>query len=103
FDEEHGNLDVVVRAESNGDAMWASESTAGDVALLRVPVASFTRSAEEAPASAYTRLPTPAGYTFQNRFVGDWLLYGTGQGWSAGKTTVDGRAFAYRLPTGGSA
>jgi hypothetical protein len=26
-------------------------------------------------------LPRPEGYTFQNRFVGDYLLYGTGSGW----------------------
>ena len=32
-------------------------------------------------ASNYRRLPKPEGYTFQNRFVGDYLIYGTGSGW----------------------
>ena len=30
---------------------------------------------------SYRALPKPEGYTFQNRFVGDYLIYGTGSGW----------------------
>ena len=33
------------------------------------------------PASSYRKLPKPEGYTFQNRFVGNHLIYGTGSGW----------------------
>jgi hypothetical protein len=36
---------------------------------------------EIVPASSYRRLAKPEGYTFQNRFVGNYLIYGTGSGW----------------------
>ena len=54
---------------------------AGDVALMRVPLASFSDGSEAVPSSSYRKLTKPEGYTFQNRFVGDYLLYGTGSGW----------------------
>jgi hypothetical protein len=61
--------------------MWAAEVAEGDVALMRVPVMSFSDGSEAVPASSYRRLPKPEGYTFQNRFVQDYLIYGTGSGW----------------------
>lgn len=76
-----GHLNVLVRSASVGDGMWGAEVAAGDVALMRVPLDSITDGSEDAPASAYRRLPRPQGYTFQNRYVGDHLLYGTGSGW----------------------
>lgn len=80
-DDEH--LDVLLRADAAGDGMWSSEVSAGDVALLRVPLDAFSARPERTPASSYTRLPTPRGATLQNRFVGDFLLYGSGNGWGA--------------------
>jgi len=62
--------------------MWDAENTAGSVALLRIPIMSFSDGSEIAPAANYRRLPKPEGYTFQNRFVGNYLIYGTGSGWS---------------------
>ena len=38
------------------------------------------------PASSYRKLPKPEGYTFQNRFVGKHLIYGTGSGWGYPKS-----------------
>jgi hypothetical protein len=61
--------------------MWAAEVTDGDVALMRIPLASFSDGSETVPASSYRKLPKPEGYTFQNRFVGNHLIYGTGSGW----------------------
>lgn len=81
FLERDGFLNVLVRADSAGDAMWAAEATDGETALLRVPLKSFSDGDDAAPRSAYRALPKPQGYTFQNRFVGDHLLYGTGSGW----------------------
>ncbi|HZN07680.1 MAG TPA: beta-propeller domain-containing protein [Pyrinomonadaceae bacterium] len=78
-DDQH--LNVLVRSESAGDGMWAAEVAEGDVALMRVPVMSFSDGSEAVPASSYRRLPKPEGYTFQNRFVQDYLIYGTGSGW----------------------
>ncbi len=78
---EDGNLNVLVRADSVGDGMWGAEMAAGDVALMRVPLSSFSDGSQDVSAYNYRKLPKPSGYTFQNRFVGDYLLYGTGSGW----------------------
>lgn len=81
LESEDGNLNVLVRSNSAGDGMWRAEVAAGDVALMRVPLASFSDGNEAVPSSSYRALPKPEGYTFQNRFVGEYLLYGTGSGW----------------------
>ena len=44
---------------------------------------SFNDGSDSASSWDYHGLPKPSGYTFQNRFVGDYLLYGTGSGWGA--------------------
>lgn len=74
-------LNVLVRSDAAGDGMWSAEVAAGDVALMRAPVESFSDGNDVVPTSNYRKLPKPEGYTFQNRFVGDYLLYGTGSGW----------------------
>jgi hypothetical protein len=61
--------------------MWGAEVSSGDVALVRVPVNDFLEGVTTVPAERYTALPRPQGHTFQNRYVGDYLLYGTGSGW----------------------
>jgi hypothetical protein len=81
FHEADGSLNVVVRGQSRGDGMWAPELTAGDVALVRVPVSQFSASAPSLSPSQVRLLPKPEGHVFQNRFVGDHLLYGTGSSW----------------------
>ncbi|HEY6251221.1 MAG TPA: hypothetical protein VI685_14785 [Candidatus Angelobacter sp.] len=81
LESEDGHLNVLVRSESKGDGMWNSEVAQGDVALMRVALKTFSDGSETVPATSYQGLPKPAGYTFQNRFVGDYLLYGTGSGW----------------------
>jgi len=95
-----GHLNVVVRADAAGDGMWRAEVTAGDVALLRLPSSLFSADAKEADRSRYAGLPRPKGYVFQNRFVGDTLLYGTGSGWGRPEPGA-GKLYAYRI-TGGS-
>lgn len=78
-DDRH--LNVLVRSDGQGEQMWGSEFTAGDVALFRTPIESFSDGSQPAPSYRYRELPKPEGYTFQNRFVGDHILYGTGSGW----------------------
>jgi hypothetical protein len=55
--------------------------TYGDIALMRIPITSFSDGSDSVPAANYRRLPQPEGYGFQNRFVGNYLIYGTGTGW----------------------
>jgi hypothetical protein len=78
---EDQHLNVLVRSDGKGDGMWRAEMTQGDIALMRVPLASFSDGSQMAPATSYQQLPKPEGYTFQNRFVGDYLIYGTGSTW----------------------
>jgi hypothetical protein len=80
-EEPAGFLDVVVREDGYGDAMWNPEFTGGKMALIRTPLESFSDEPEMIPASDLTVIPSPSGYELQNRFVGDYLLYGTGSSW----------------------
>ena len=84
FREDAGDstLNVLVTAHSAGDAMWASQFASGAVALLRLPLGAFGDGQREAPRGDYRGLPTPKdAYSFQNRFVGDYVLYGVGNDW----------------------
>ncbi|MBX7079335.1 MAG: beta-propeller domain-containing protein [Nannocystaceae bacterium] len=83
FKEADGFLNVLVMADSAGDGMWGPEVSSQDVAMMRVPTAVFSEGVRTVNAAAYVDLPEPggAGYSFQNRFVGNHLLYGTGAGW----------------------
>jgi hypothetical protein len=83
LESEDKHLNVLVRSNSTGDGMWGAEVATGDVALMRLPLSSFNDGSQSASSWSYHPLPKPAGYTFQNRFVGNYLLYGTGSGWGA--------------------
>ena len=75
-----GILNVLVRADGGGDAMWRPEVSAGDLALLRVPVSAFGNGSREAAMGLYRPLDGPKGsdWSFHNRFVGPYVLYGGG-------------------------
>ncbi len=95
-------LNVLVRADGAGDWMWSPEITAGDVGLVRIPTYAFDSMVEALPTYRYTSLPRPdKGYTFQNRFVGSHVLYGTGSGWWNEKS--DSKLFAYNYNRAGRA
>ena len=101
LESEDNHLNVLVRSDTSGDGMWGAEVAQGDIALIRVPLSSFSDGSESVPASSYRRLPNPAGYTFQNRFVGDYLLYGTGSGWGYAQKTDRKSLYALRWAVDG--
>lgn len=72
-----GYLNVLLREQGKGDAMWDSGRGTGELALLRVALSRFSDGRDSAPASSYRALPGGAGYGLQNRYVGQYLLYGT--------------------------
>jgi hypothetical protein len=78
---DDGYLNVLLRANGNGDGMWRGESSGGNLSLLRVPVRDFGDGQASAPAQAYAHLPAAGEGSLQNRFVGQRLLYGAGSGW----------------------
>lgn len=99
MESEDGFLNVLVRSDAGGDGMWGAEAAQGDVALMRVPLTHFSDGADTVQPFRYRKLPKPAGYTFQNRFVSDHLLYGTGSGWGYPKNT--GKSNLYAVPWAG--
>lgn len=100
LESEDGHLNVLVRSNAAGDGMWRAEVAAGDVALMRVPLASFSDGSEAVPSSSYRPLPKPEGYTFQNRFVGEHLLYGTGSGWGYPEQPAKPKLYTVRWADG---
>jgi len=97
---DDGYLNVLVRAQGGGDWMWKPEVTAGDVGLVRIPVGAFTSMVKPVQIDNYTTLTTPAqGYIFQNRFVGNHVLYGTGNGWWNAQS--DSTVYVHNYKVGG--
>ncbi len=104
LESSDGYLNVLVLHDGGGDGMWNAETHAGDLALLRVPISTFADGSSAAPPSNYRKLHKPEGpsYTLQNRFVGDYLLYGTGGGWGAPQKNPGSVLFATRWRDGTS-
>jgi hypothetical protein len=100
LEDAGGMLNVLVRSHGRGDGMWAAETNAGDLALLRVPLASFSDGRESAPANAYRPLPRAEGRALQSRYVGPYLLYGAGTGWRRPQPATEGLAYAVRYADG---
>lgn len=86
-DDQH--LNVLVVSRGKGDGMWQAEIASGDVALMRIPIMSFSDGGDSVPSSNYRKLPKPESYGIQNRFVGGHLIYGTGSGWGEPKKNAD--------------
>jgi hypothetical protein len=93
---DDGHLNVLLRSNGRGDGMWAAEVNSGDMALLRVPLASFSNGRDSAPAEAYRALPKPQPGALQSRYVGPYLLYGAGAGWGRASRTLSSNVYAVR-------
>jgi hypothetical protein len=90
------SLHVLIRGTGGGDGMWGAEATEGEVALLELPAAMFSTQVEIADRTRYARLPRPErGWALQNRFVGDYVLYGTGSSWGWYDENHDPRVFVH--------
>jgi beta propeller domain-containing protein len=100
LESDDGYLNVLVRSESVGDGMWGAETAAGSIALMRMPLGSFSDGSVTVPTTSYLRLPTPRGYAFENRFVGKYLLYGAGSGWGYPQKKQHSQLFAVRWANG---
>ncbi len=86
FREDAAALRVLVRSQGGGDAMWSPEFSEGAVSLLQIPLASFGNGLNEAGPARYRNLPSPKDIhysAFHNRFVGDYVLYGSGTSWGS--------------------
>ncbi len=97
---DNGFLNVLVRADSAGDGMWASAVADGDAALMRIPINTFSDGSEAVPKTSYQQLPEPEGYDLQNRFVSDYLIYGMGSGWGPPKNASASNLFVVNWKRG---
>jgi hypothetical protein len=86
---EDQHLNVLVVSRGKGDGMWQAEVADGDVALMRIPITSFSDGSDSVASSNYRKLPGPEDYGIQNRFVGGHLIYGAGSGWGYPKKNAD--------------
>lgn len=87
---DDGYLNVLVQEYGSGDAMWWSQGDAtAELALVRFPLTLFGKDPQTVTNQYYRTLPNPETtyYALQNRFVGDYLVYGTGEGWFDAETT----------------
>ncbi len=99
FLEDAGHLNVLLRESGSGEGMWGAERTQGQVALLRVPLSAFGDGRGAAQKEHYRLLPAVQGWSVQNRYVGDWLLYSAtgGRVGPRGPVPEDGQAIAVRF------
>lgn len=97
-DARAGVLRVLLRGEGGGEGMWEGEVSGGSVALASVPLARFGNGAGTLARADYRNLPEPEGWRFQNRFVGNWVLYAAGNYGSE-----DEAGSVYAVPLGGGA
>jgi len=92
-------LNVVVRADSAGDAMWHPEHSDGAAALLTLPLAAFGDGSHLMNAAAYRPLPVGKdSWSFHNRFVGRRLVYSAGE-----FNAHSGASTVYAVPLNGGA
>jgi hypothetical protein len=98
-DPAEGILNVLVRSDGGGDAMFAPEAGGGGagVALLRVRFSDFGDASRQVPRARYRFLPSVPGWSFHNRFAGDYVLYGAGTDGGLARSNL----IAARLRDGG--
>ncbi len=84
LEDSQGQLNVLLREQGEGEGMWGSEwvskRSRGALALLRVPLSAFGDGQAVAQRAHYRRLPGTDTGALQNRYVGDWLLWGGADG-----------------------
>jgi hypothetical protein len=76
FLEEGEHLNVLLASGGMGEGMWGSELARTGMALLRLPLSAFGDGRESARREHYRSLPAMPGSSVQNRFIGDWLVWG---------------------------
>jgi hypothetical protein len=88
FDSRDGRLRALLSRAPAGCTKPEGETR---LALLDISLSGFAATVRRVPDSAYAALPAIAAGTLENRFVGDWLVYGGRSGWS-GMPDEDGGA-----------
>ncbi len=98
FHEADGHLNVLLQTVGGGDAMWMPEWGGGRMALLRLPLARFGGQAAITTPRDYRLLPAVSSGERHNRYIGEWLLYGSAP-WD-GTRQSEAKAYALRYARG---
>ncbi len=79
FLQRDGYLNVLLGRDGNGEGMWAANGATGQMALMRARLSDFGDGTGIAPRRNYRVMPSPGPvqYGVQNRYIGDWLVYGS--------------------------
>ena len=80
LEDAQGHLNVLLREQGEGDGMAGGERSRGALAVLRMPLTAFGDGKSAAAREFYRRVPGPVNGALQNRYVGDWLLWGSENG-----------------------
>ena len=103
FEEDGATLHVLVRSHGVGDGMWGAERGATPLALASIPLASFGAVAQQVDPATYTPLPAlGSDAPLQNRFVGEYVLYGGGDSWGFWGQRTEGALYAHPFRRGGA-
>lgn len=79
IDEDRGRFRALVNWRSDlCESPWQAPA---EVALVDVPIAQFSDSYRETSGREFRALPSPRQRNVENRFAGDWLVYGGRNGW----------------------
>ena len=79
LEDAQGHLNVLLRESGSGEGMAGAQRSRGRTALLRLPLSALGDGRGVAAHEHYRRLPGSDRSGLQNRFVGDWLLWGAGE------------------------
>ena len=87
-DAADGVLNVMVRSDGDGDAMWRASFTSGKLAFARLPLRAFGNGRSDADPRLYRMLPEPENsWSLHDRYAGAYLLYGA-EGGSRSERTL---------------
>ena len=80
FDSRDGHFRALLARTPSG---CTKPAQTGALALLDIPLSDFSATIRHVSDRAYAGLPPIAGGQLENRFVGNWLVYGGRADWSS--------------------
>lgn len=82
FDSRDGRFRALL--DRSDGCLSPEQQEHGRASLLDIPLSAFGPTARHVSERAYTTLPTPTdGGEIENRFIGNWLVYGSRESWSS--------------------
>ena len=80
FDSRDGRFRALLQKPTAGCRPWQAGTS---LALLDIPLSAFRTDVRRVADGVYSRLPQIEGGQLENRFIGDWLVYGGRSEWSS--------------------